>query len=251
MSGSAIRRRVEKAASGSYGRCVMASIADRIMRRLRAKGKGKWVCTPSDFLDFGSPASVRQALARLARKGEVRRVGRGLYDLPLYCGYLKKLAAVKYELAVDAIVRRDGIRVMRGGLMAANDLHLTNCVPAQIVYMTDGVSRNIDVDGWTIRFQHVGQKLMAWRGRPAAPVARALDWLGPYASQDPRIIPTLRRVLPDYVKEDLIRNCSDLPKWALPIAHGVVTPEEKPVAGRRSRRLSSKRGAARIEGATA
>ena len=229
----------------------MASIADRIMRRLRAKGKGKWVCTPSDFHDFGSPASVRQALARLARKGEVRRVGRGLYDLPLYCEYLKKLAVVKYELAVAAMVRRDGIRVMRGGLMAANDLHLTNCVPAQIVYMTDGASRNVKVGRRTIRFQHVGRKLMAWRGRPAAPVARALDWLGPFASQDPQIIPTLRRVLPDYVKDDLVRNSSDLPKWALPIVQGVMAPEEKPVASRRRRGRAGRRGAAPLESATA
>ena len=229
----------------------MASIADRIMRCLRAKGKGKWVCTPSDFRDFGSPASVRQALARLARKGDVRRVGRGLYDLPLYCDYLKKIAVVKYELAVDAMVRRDGIRVMRGGLMAANDLHLTNCVPAQIVYMTDGASRNVDVGGWTIRFQHVGRKLMAWRGRPAAPVARALDWLGPHASQDPQIIPTLRRVLPDYVKDDLVRNCLDLPKWALPIVHAVMAHEEKPVAGRRRRGRAGRRGATPLESAAA
>ena len=229
----------------------MASIADRIMRRLRAKGKGKWVCTPSDFRDFGSPASVRQALARLARKGDVRRVGRGLYDLPLYCDYLKKLAVADPRLAVDAIVRRDGVRVMRGGLVAANDLHLTNCVPAQIVYMTDGASRNVKVGRRTIRFQHVGRKLMAWRGRPAAPVARALDWLGPHASQDPQIIPTLRRVLPDYVKDDLVRNCSDLPKWALPIVYAVMAHEEQPVAGRRRRSRAGGRGPAPLESATA
>ena len=181
----------------------------------------------------------------------MRRVGRGLYDLPLYCEYLKKLAVVKYELAVAAMVRRDGIRVMRGGLMAANDLHLTNCVPAQIVYMTDGASRNVKVGRRTIRFQHVGRKLMAWRGRPAAPVARALDWLGPFASQDPQIIPTLRRVLPDYVKDDLVRNSSDLPKWALLIVQGVMAPEEKPVASRRRRGRAGRRGAAPLESATA
>ena len=205
----------------------MTGVADGIMRRLRGKGRGKWVCTPSDFLDLGSPASVRQALARLTRTGKVRRVGRGLYDLPRYSKHLEKLVVADTQQAVDAIVRRDGIRVMRGGLVAANGLSLTNCVPAQIVYMTDGASRNVKVGRRIIRFQHVDRKMMAWHGRPAAPVARALDWLGPLASQDPTIIPTLRRVLPDHVKDDLIRNCGDLPRWAVPIAHSVAAQQQQ------------------------
>lgn len=157
----------------------------------------------------------------------MRRVGRGLYDLPRYSEHLKKLVVADTQQAVDAIVRRDGIRVMRGGLTAANGLGLTNCVPAQIVYMTDGASRNVKVGRRTIRFQHVGRKLMAWHGRPAAPVARALDWLGPLASQDPKIIPALGRVLPDHVKNDLIRNCGDLPRWAVPIAHSVAAQQQE------------------------
>ena len=42
-------------------------IADKIMRRTRAKGRGQWVCTAKDFLDFGSHATVGQALSRLAK----------------------------------------------------------------------------------------------------------------------------------------------------------------------------------------
>ncbi len=56
----------------------MTGIADKIMKRVRAKGRGKWVCTPKDFLDLGSRAAVDQALSRLATSGDLRRVGRGL-----------------------------------------------------------------------------------------------------------------------------------------------------------------------------
>ena len=62
----------------------MPALADRIMRRVRGHGRGKWVCTPKDFLDLGSRAAVDRALGRLARSGRLRRVARGLYDLPRY-----------------------------------------------------------------------------------------------------------------------------------------------------------------------
>ena len=62
----------------------MTAIADKIMKRIRARGRGKWVCTARDFLDLGSHAVVDQALSRLTKTGNLRRVGRGLYDWELY-----------------------------------------------------------------------------------------------------------------------------------------------------------------------
>ena len=59
----------------------MSSIADKIMKRVRRHGRGVRVYTPKDFLDLvarsGTRAAVDQALARLARAGTLRRVGRG------------------------------------------------------------------------------------------------------------------------------------------------------------------------------
>ena len=57
----------------------MSAMADKIMKRVRAKGRG-WVFTPKHFIDFGTRGSVDMALSRLAKAGEIRRIGRGLYD---------------------------------------------------------------------------------------------------------------------------------------------------------------------------
>jgi len=59
----------------------MFAVADRIMRRVRGKGRG-WVFTPKQFVDFGTRGSVDMALSRLAHAGDIRRIGRGLYDYP-------------------------------------------------------------------------------------------------------------------------------------------------------------------------
>ena len=112
----------------------MASVAKRIMRRVAAHGKGRWVCTPKDFLDLGSRAAVDAALSRLVRAGKLRRVGRGLYDRPVYSRLLKEIAAVNVYSVVDAVVRRDGLRILPSGIEAANGLGLTNAVPAKIEY---------------------------------------------------------------------------------------------------------------------
>jgi hypothetical protein len=52
-----------------------------ILDRIRASGRGK-VFASKDFLDLGSREAVDQALSRLARAGEIQRLGRGLYHYP-------------------------------------------------------------------------------------------------------------------------------------------------------------------------
>ena len=66
---------------------------------------------------------------------------------------------------------------------------------------------------------------MQWAGKPAAPVAQALRWLGPDNATDPQVISTLRRHLSDDVKRDLVQNSGGLPGWALPLAHSIAADQ--------------------------
>ena len=200
----------------------MAPVIDKIMKRVSAHGRGKWVCTPKDFLDLGSRVAVDQALYRLGKAGRLRRVGHGLYDRPRFSEVLKRPAPVDLDAAVAALARRDGVRIMPDGLAAANRLGLTNAVPAKASYVTDGHSRTIKIDGRTVRFRHAGPRVMQWAGKPAAPVVQALRWLGP-AAADAQVVSTLKRLLPDHVKRDLFENSRDLPGWALPLARSITT----------------------------
>lgn len=200
----------------------MITIADKIMKRLRGRGRGKWVCTARDFLDLGSRAAVDQALSRLTKDGDLRRVGHGLYDLPRSSTVLNRAAPVDIDKAMAALARRDSIRIMPDGIAAANQLGLTNAVPAKSSYLTDGATRDVKVGNRTIRLKHAGPAVMAWAGRPAGPVAQALRWLGPQAAKDARVAATLRRALPDDVKKDLARNSAGLPGWAVPLARSLI-----------------------------
>ena len=200
----------------------MTRLADRIVKRLSARGRGRWVCTPKDFLDLASREAVDQALSRLVKAGRLRRAGRGLYDLPRTSAVLGRPAPVDLDAALAALARRDGIRIMPDGATAAHRLGLTNAVPARPGYVTDGATRTVGIDGATVRLRHAGPRVMRWAGHPAAPVAQALRWLGPDAARDPRVVAALKRHLPDTVKHDLSRNARDLPGWALPIARDIA-----------------------------
>ena len=203
----------------------MISLADKMMERVSARGRGIWVCTPRDFLDLGSREAVDQALSRLVKAGQLRRVGHGLYDLPRMSKLLKRMAPVDLDAAIAAIARRDGLRIMPDGLVAANHLGLTHAVPAKAAYLTDGHSRKLKIGGRTVRFRHAGPSVMQWAGKPSAPVAQALRWLGPDAAADRQVVLTLRRLLPYGVKRDLYKNSRDLPGWALPLAR-LITADQ-------------------------
>ena len=201
----------------------MIRMADKIMNRVSAHGNGQWVCTPRDFLDLGSREAVDQALSRLARAGQLRRIGHGLYDMPRHSAVLKRSAPVELDAAIAALARRDGVRIMPDGLMAANQLGLTNAVPAKASYLTDGSSRTVKIAGRTVRFRHAGPRVMQWAGRSAAPVVLAMRWLGPIAAADAQVVSILKRHLPNEVKHELFKHCRDLPAWALPLARNITS----------------------------
>ncbi len=201
----------------------MTGAADKIMQRVSVHDGGRWVCTPKDFLDLGSRDAVDQALSRLANSGRLRRIGHGLYAAPKISRVLNGPAPVALDVAIAALARRNGVRIMPDGLLAANQLGLTNAVPAKATYVTDGHSRTLKIDGRTVRFRHAGPSVMRWAGKPAAPVVQALRWLGPRVAADGEIVSTLGRNLPDNVKLDLLHNLRDLPGWALPLGRSIAS----------------------------
>ena len=206
----------------------MASVANRIMDRVSGQPNRRWVCTPKDFLDFGSRQAVDKALSRLVRSSQLRRVGRGFYDKPVFSELLGRLAPMDLEAAVDALARRDGIRVMPNGLVAANGLGLTHAVPAEVSYLTDGYSRTLKFGRRAIRFQHAPPRIMWWTGRPSQLAVQALLWLGPYASRDPKVCSILTHRLSAEVKQDLMANRQYLPGWAHPIIQRIASGQGQP-----------------------
>ena len=135
------------------------SLNDSILKRMKRAGPGK-VFTRSDLLDLGSTDAIGMAIQRLLKTGKLRRVARGLYDIPRQHPLLGGLSASSDAIAA-AVARRDGTRLQTTEAAAANLLNLSEQVPARIVYDTDGRGRKLQVGKRTIEFRKRSQRKLA------------------------------------------------------------------------------------------
>jgi hypothetical protein len=204
---------------------------------------GVW--TPIDFLNLGSREAVDQALHRLTASKALRRIARGLYDRPGINRLTGKPTYPDYHHVVDALARRDQVRMVVDGITAANDLGLTDAVPARAVVLTDARLKPIKLGNLTIKFQHAAPSRLHWAGRPAMRVVQALYWLRDLLPRDmDRIRARLISVLQDpthgsAIRDDLRQGLPALPEWMQTIVRdllrrtdGAGQPQGKPKAAK-------------------
>ena len=185
------------------------SIESKILRRIVGKKKG-WVFAPSHFHDLGNRAAVDQALSRLVRSGDIRRLARGLYDYPRKHPDFGDLPP-SVERITAALAEKDNLKIQPSGAYAANLLGLSDQVPAKIVLLTDGSTRVVQVCNWHIKFKKTTPKNMATAGKISGLVFQALRFIG-LESIDEIVIRKLNR-LPKKEKQILIADLRYAPAW--------------------------------------
>lgn len=195
------------------------SISDQVAQRIRRWKRGA-VFTPKDFLDLGSRAAVDQALSRLADKGQIRRLSRGLYDVPRLSAKLGPLTPDPDRVA-RAMVRANGGVLQMAGAQAANALGLSTQVPAQAEYLTDGPTRKVKLGKRVVTLRHASPKVLVAPGSKAGTVVQALRYLGPdgAAQAVDRLAPTLAPA----DRRSLARAAPQAPGWMRPMLSRLAT----------------------------
>ena len=196
----------------------MSDIRDRIASLIDTAGPDQvWV--PADFTSLGNRDVIDKTLQRMVTNGELRRIDRGLYDRPAINKLTKRPAAPDYRAVVEALARRGQSRLLVDGMTAANDLGLTDAVPARVTLYTDARRRSIQLDNLTIDFKLAAPSRLRWAGRPAMRVVQALHWLQDMLAADgDRIGKTLARILDNprhggAIRDDLSQGFNVLPGW--------------------------------------
>lgn len=184
---------------------------DQILARIRERGRGH-VFIPKDFLDLGSRDAADQALSRLAKLGDIQRLGRGLY---LYArkpsAALVSAPADQDEIA-DALGRQTGSQVVPSGAMAANRFGLTNHVPAGPVYLTDGRTRRVRIGSVIFELRHAAPKDLSAGSPTSSMVFQALRFIGK-DSVDDHVVAKIRRRLTPEQQTELLRDASYATDW--------------------------------------
>lgn len=198
-----------------------AAVPDRIMRRVRASGRGS-VFTPSDFLDLAARGAVDQALSRLTKAGDLRRLARGLYDFPKIHPKLGALSPSPDDVA-KALARETGSNLQIDGPQAANALGLSTQVAAQSRWLTDGPSRRVVLGKRVIDLRHTSPKHLIAPGSPAGTVVQALRHVGVARASD--VLHAASRHLSASDKKLLARNATQAPAWMRATLLSIALPD--------------------------
>ena len=190
------------------------SVDSRLLANIHGSGRG-FVFVPADFLDIGSREAIGIALHRLARKGTIRRLARGVYDFPKQHPVLGPLSP-SAEIVARALAGRDHTRLQPAGAYAANALGLSEQVPAKAVFLTDGPSRTVKIGPTTIQLRRTTARNMAAAGRLSGLLIQALRELGnEHITAERRA--HLKRTLPADKRRDLLKDLRLAPAWMHPI----------------------------------
>jgi hypothetical protein len=184
----------------------MEHLANAIMSRIEKLPEGTPVSAKM-LLGLGTRAGVDQALSRLHRRGQLIRMGRGLYVLPVQSRFGKRAPAP--EKVIEAFAAQRGETITSSPAAVANALGLTTQVPVRSIYFTSGRSRKLNLGKLRVELKHAP----AWQlgSGVEGEVVRALVWSGP--SKINETLATLSQKVPAAELERIVQRGSQLPGW--------------------------------------
>ena len=194
-------------------------IDKKILRSIRAQQTAS-VVSAKHFTDFGSQDAVRKAFSRLVKAGKIRRIRRGLYDLPRSNPIVGKTAP-DIKATVKALMDGSHAQWQFTGAYAANALGLSDQVPAKAIILTDGVPRRVALGKLVIVFRRAAPRNLLGAGRRAGLVIQALRYLKGGAGM-PKHIAKLKKDLDAQTKKDLTILTPELPAWMRPLAQQIT-----------------------------
>lgn len=184
------------------------NLTDNIIEHVMTLSEGTPI-SARELLHLGSRAAIDQALSRLATRGRLLRVGRGLYVRPIATHFGIRPPSVEEVVAAMAATR--GEIITPHGAVAANALGLMTQVPLRAIYLTSGPSRKLTIGAQTIEFRCVPTTKLVLAGSLAGDVIRALEWLGRERAKE--ALPALVKQLPAFVFDAICSVRSQLPTW--------------------------------------
>lgn len=196
------------------------SVENRVRKAITNYKTGK-IFFPSDFSKFGTSTAIRQALNRLENDTFLLRLAHGIYLYPKKHPVFGILYPSMSEIAI-AIAKRDKARIIPTGVQALNKLGLSTQVPMNIVYLTDGSSRSIQVNKGSIKFKKASPKLLAVKSDSVILIIQALKELG-QDQVDSKIKDRIKQILLTEDKDIIAHDIKLAPQWIAKIIKELIS----------------------------
>jgi len=196
------------------------SILKSIEAKLKTSNKGR-VFFINDFASFGSEDSVRQSLLRLTRKKTIMRLAKGIYYYPKRDDLLGVMLPSADQIA-QAIAKRDKARIIPTGSYALYKLGLSAQIPMNVVYLTDGSARKVQVGRQKITFKKTSPKSLAVKHSLSSLIIQGLRELGEEAMDD-KVKEQLKLVIHRSGEQSKVKeNMSLAPVWIQKVISQII-----------------------------
>jgi len=151
--------------------CFMI-VARQIENVIQDKKQGKIIFV-NDFVRYGDYDTVRKALQRMVHRNRLERLASGIYYYPKYDKILGKLYP-SIETIAKAIAKRDKARIIPAGNYALYLLGLSEQIPMNIVFLTDGSTRKVKINNQQIVFKKTNPKNLVPKNKLVNLIIQAL-----------------------------------------------------------------------------
>ena len=150
----------------------MENIDNKILIKIKKSKRGSLFYT-EDFLSFGSYKAASKALERLVNQKQISRVARGIFTILEEDKILGEILPTTEQIA-ESIRKRDKARIIPTGVLAMNALGLSTQIPLNLVYLTDGSARTVQVGNRNIVFKKTVPKNLSTIGKISGLAIQAL-----------------------------------------------------------------------------
>ena len=187
------------------------TVSNKIENIITQSEKGKLLFV-SDFTQYGNYDTVRKSLQRLANKGIIIRISKGIYYYPKTDELFGDLFPTADEIG-KAIAQRDRARIIPTGAYAQHLLGLSTQIPMNIVYLTDGSTRKVKIGNQTIIFKKTSPKNLSFESKLSSLIIQALK-----SKKEKNITQSEKQKLAEIIKQSkeevLIKNdIQNAPVW--------------------------------------
>lgn len=152
------------------------TVISKINNKISRLSKGKIIFI-KDFNELANDVVVRQSLKRLVAKEKIVKLSQGIYYKPKKDKILGQLKP-SIEKIAEAIARRDKARIIPTGSYALYKLGLSEQIPMNIVYLTDGSARVVRIGKRKITFKKTSPKNLAVEHELSSMLIQGLKELG-------------------------------------------------------------------------
>ncbi len=195
------------------------SIDDQVEQIIKKQKAGS-IFFSEDFQGLNNSGAVKVALHRLVKRGDIKRLARGVFTKPKYNELVGDVLPTTEEVAI-AIAKRDKARVLPTGSYAMHVLGLTAQLPLKLVYLTDGSPRKIKIGKRTIQFKKTTPKNLALKGKISKLVVQVLKEIGKTKVTRSEI-DKIQSILKKENRKTLKHDIALAPQWIAEIMNKVV-----------------------------